>query len=89
MTRPLGHGFSFPAMTSGDFDYDTHGSEYASVRRPDPRIATLIHAALGDARTVLNVGPEPVPTSRWDQTYAEWRTQPHFNGSLRLVTGCP
>jgi SAM-dependent methyltransferase len=43
-------------MLSGDFDYDTHGSGYASVRRPDPRIAALVHAALGDARTVLNVG---------------------------------
>jgi len=43
-------------MLSGDFDYDTHGSGYASVRRPDPRIAALVHAALGDAGTVLNVG---------------------------------
>jgi len=41
---------------AGDFDYDTHGRGYAHRRRPDPRIATLIHAALGDARTVLNVG---------------------------------
>jgi hypothetical protein len=43
-------------MLSGDFDYDAHGPGYAAVRRPDPRIATLIHTALGDARTVLNVG---------------------------------
>jgi SAM-dependent methyltransferase len=41
---------------AGDFDYDTHGRGYALRRRPDPRIAGLIHAALGDARTVLNVG---------------------------------
>jgi SAM-dependent methyltransferase len=41
---------------AGDFDYDTHGQGYARRRRPDPRIAALIHAALGDARTVLNVG---------------------------------
>jgi SAM-dependent methyltransferase len=41
---------------AGDFDYDTHGRGYAHRRRPDPRIATLIHTALGDARTVLNVG---------------------------------
>ena len=40
----------------GDFDYETKGQGYASQRRPDPRIAALIHAALGDARTVLNVG---------------------------------
>nr|QEO74054.1 methyltransferase [uncultured bacterium] len=41
---------------AGDFDYDTHGSGYAVVRRTDPRIAELVHAALGAARTVLNVG---------------------------------
>jgi SAM-dependent methyltransferase len=29
---------------------------YGSTRRADPRIAELIHAALGDARSVLNVG---------------------------------
>ncbi|MBL6277062.1 class I SAM-dependent methyltransferase [Micromonospora fiedleri] len=40
----------------GDFDYETKGKGYASQRRPDPRIAALIHTALGDARTVLNVG---------------------------------
>ncbi|AEB42049.1 class I SAM-dependent methyltransferase [Micromonospora maris] len=40
----------------GDFDYETEGQGYASQRRPDPRIAALIHTALGDARTVLNVG---------------------------------
>jgi SAM-dependent methyltransferase len=41
---------------AGDFDYDTHGRGYAGVRRPDPRIAAMVHTALGDARTVLNVG---------------------------------
>lgn len=40
----------------GDFDYETHGAGYATIRRPDPRIEALIHAALGDARSVLNVG---------------------------------
>ena len=37
-------------------DYERHGRAYARHRRPDPRIAARIHAALGDARTVLNVG---------------------------------
>lgn len=37
-------------------DYDEHGHGYAAHRRPDPRIASRIHAALGDARTVANVG---------------------------------
>lgn len=36
--------------------YDTIGIDYAQLRRPDARIAAQIHAALGPARTVLNVG---------------------------------
>ncbi|MET8151349.1 class I SAM-dependent methyltransferase [Actinoplanes sp. NPDC049668] len=41
---------------SGDVDYETDGHGYALQRRPDPRIAAMIHTALGEARTVLNVG---------------------------------
>lgn len=41
---------------AGDFDYEAHGRGYAVRRQPDPRIAAQVHAALGDARTVLNVG---------------------------------
>lgn len=40
----------------GDSRYDEIGTGYAATRREDPRIAALIHAALGDARTVVNVG---------------------------------
>jgi SAM-dependent methyltransferase len=36
--------------------YDRIGIGYAELRREDPRIAAAIHAALGDARSVLNVG---------------------------------
>ena len=36
--------------------YDTIGASYTVTRRTDPRIATQIWTALGDARTVLNVG---------------------------------
>lgn len=36
--------------------YDRIGVGYSSVRRPDPRIAARIHAALGNAGRVLNVG---------------------------------
>ena len=43
-------------MPAGDFDYEAGGSGYASLRRADPRIERVVHAALGDARTVLNVG---------------------------------
>src|SRR5262249_6803122 len=36
--------------------YDTLGANYTVTRRTDARIAARISAALGDARTVLNVG---------------------------------
>lgn len=36
--------------------YDRIGVGYGLVRRPDPRLAGLILAALGDAELVLNVG---------------------------------
>lgn len=45
-----------PGKPAGDFDYDQPGIRYAAMRRADPRIAEQIRVALGDARTVLNVG---------------------------------
>jgi SAM-dependent methyltransferase len=36
--------------------YEQIGRGYARTRREDPRLARRIHAALGDARTVVNVG---------------------------------
>jgi len=36
--------------------YDTIGRTYAATRRADPRIERLIHAELGSARTVVNIG---------------------------------
>lgn len=36
--------------------YDTIGRQYSSTRREDPRLRERIHAALGDSRTVVNVG---------------------------------
>ncbi len=36
--------------------YDAIGVGYAAYRRPDPRIAAVVHAALGGARCVVNVG---------------------------------
>ncbi len=40
----------------GDHNYDLSGRGYPNYRRADPRIAALIHSALGDAKTVLNIG---------------------------------
>jgi SAM-dependent methyltransferase len=42
--------------SAGDADYGTIGGGYRDYRRPDPHIEAAILAALGDARTVLNVG---------------------------------
>jgi SAM-dependent methyltransferase len=36
--------------------YDQVGRGYTATRRPDPRIAARIDEALGDARTIVNVG---------------------------------
>jgi SAM-dependent methyltransferase len=41
---------------SGAQLYDTIGTTYTVTRRTEPRIAAQVWAALGDARTVLNVG---------------------------------
>lgn len=51
-------------MERAGVDYDQHGLTYARNRRADPRIG----AALGDARTVLNVGAGSgsyEPAGRW------------------------
>ncbi len=42
--------------SAGDADYGVIGQDYARFRQPEPRIAALINGALGEARTVLNVG---------------------------------
>lgn len=38
------------------FNYDKHGQTYSGHRRTDPRIAAYVHEALGNAKTVLNLG---------------------------------
>ena len=52
----------------GDVDYERYGGGYALKRRPDPRIATMVHAALGTARTIINIGAGAgsyEPADRW------------------------
>jgi SAM-dependent methyltransferase len=53
---------------AGLVDYEVHGRTYTRHRRGDPRIAAHINAALGDARTVVNVGAGTgsyEPADRW------------------------
>jgi SAM-dependent methyltransferase len=42
--------------SAGDADYRMIGHSYSDYRQPDPVIARRIHRALGEARSVLNVG---------------------------------
>ncbi len=37
-------------------EYDRIGAGYGQIRRPDPRLAAMIHSALGDAKSIVNVG---------------------------------
>jgi len=49
-------------------DYDRHGLTYTRNRQADPRIEARVHAALGNAETVLNVGAGTgsyEPCDRW------------------------
>jgi SAM-dependent methyltransferase len=43
-------------LSSPGSAYDVIGLQYSGHRRTDPDIAKVIHAALGSAKTVLNVG---------------------------------
>jgi ubiquinone/menaquinone biosynthesis C-methylase UbiE len=44
------------SLMSSEQLYDTIGATYTVTRRTEPRIAARVWAALGDARTILNVG---------------------------------
>ena len=46
----------FDDGSAGDADYGRIGPGYASIRKPDPRIEAVVWTALGDARSVINVG---------------------------------
>jgi len=54
--------------SAGDANYGAIGGVYARYRRPEPRIAAFIHRALGEARTVLNVGAGPGSYEPADRT---------------------
>jgi SAM-dependent methyltransferase len=55
-------------LSADRVDYERHGATYSRYRRADARIANHIQAALGSARTVLNVGAGTgsyEPLDRW------------------------
>ena len=43
-------------MTSDGTVYDTIGRTYSATRREDPRIAAHVHAAIGEAASIVNLG---------------------------------
>src|SRR6266700_382669 len=53
--RGIGDSQGGSVMSSGQL-YDSIGATYTVTRRTEPRVAARVWAALGDARTVLNVG---------------------------------
>lgn len=80
----------------GDVDYDRHGHCYSTLRRPDPRIAAQIHAALGPpetTRAIINVGAGAgsyEPTDRYVvpvEPFAAMRAQrpPHLAPAVRAA----
>jgi SAM-dependent methyltransferase len=54
--RPCCFNLASGVIMPGEQLYDTIGTTYTVTRRTDPGIAEQIWAALGDARTVVNVG---------------------------------
>ena len=79
------------SSVSGAQLYNTIGATYTVTRRTDPRIAARIWDALGDARTVLNVGPAPAPTSPPAATSPLWNRRRSCGRSARrsgTVRGC-
>ena len=41
---------------AGDFDYERGDIDYAAIRQPEPVFADAIRRALGDVKTLVNVG---------------------------------
>jgi len=64
--------------------YDRMRIGYSAVRRPEPRIAVRIEAALGEAKSVLNVGAGTGSYEPADNGHL--REAPQRDVGLRLVT---
>jgi SAM-dependent methyltransferase len=69
--------------SAGDADYSRIGGSYSRYRRPDPRIARAVREALGDARSVLNVGagagsyePADIPVTAVEPSESMRRQRP-------------
>ncbi|MFF7727080.1 class I SAM-dependent methyltransferase [Streptomyces sp. NPDC008001] len=59
--------------SAGDTDYGAIGAGYSGYRQPDPRIADAVAQALGDVKTVVNVGAGAgsYESAAWEVTAVE------------------
>ncbi|MCR6711709.1 MAG: hypothetical protein NVV57_02975 [Demequina sp.] len=71
--------------SAGDADYATIGMRYTTYRQPEPEFAAAIERALGDARTVLNVGAGAAPTSRAIARSRRWSRRRRCAHSGRAI----
>lgn len=67
--------------SAGDADDAVIGSVYTAYRRADPRICRRIVEALGDARTVLNVGAGSGGYEPTDRTVTAVERSPSMRAS--------
>ena len=68
--------------------YDTIGAAYTVTRRTEPRIAAWVWAALGDARTVLNVGAGTGSYGPPAATSSRWNRRPDASAAPAEATPC-
>jgi hypothetical protein len=61
-------------ITDPSFNYDHLGQKYSSYRKADPRIAAYVDHL-----------HKEILSGDWDRKYGHFRTQPYFNGALRLI----
>ena len=65
--------------------YDTIGLNYADLRRPDPRIARRIEAALGDVSAELGKLANDLESGEWERRYGHLASLDERDCGYRLV----
>lgn len=74
-------------MTGAPAIYDRIGVDYSNLRKPDPRIAAHIHAALGDALGAFAISTVPIPADCSDGFLAAYWRQPETYLDPRVRSG--
>ncbi|MBS1517851.1 MAG: class I SAM-dependent methyltransferase [Bacteroidetes bacterium] len=80
-------------ITNKATDYDRTGQNYSGYRKSDPRIAEYVSRALGNAKTILNVGagagsyePENKYVAAVEPSFV-MRSQRHLNNRVPAIIG--